>query len=101
MGPRTAGPALPPRPQSMAAWGSTGAESHYSPAPVTSGVVVRTITPARNPIVPREGVFATGAREGRGRAPARRRGIRVAAGLRLGVVLGVVLGGGGFGPRNR
>jgi hypothetical protein len=29
---------------------------------VMSGVVVRTITPARNPIVPREALFATGAR---------------------------------------
>jgi hypothetical protein len=34
---------------------------------VISGVVVRTITPARNPIVPRSALFATGA----GRAPDR------------------------------
>jgi hypothetical protein len=33
---------------------------------VMSGVVVRTITPARNPIVPRGALFATGARHARG-----------------------------------
>jgi hypothetical protein len=33
---------------------------------VMSGVVVRTITPARNPIVPRGALFATGARRAPG-----------------------------------